>query len=84
MENDGHSILVIADGAAFGPEMDRVMKVNAKNRQLTVYLPESFEWLILSSGVVAGKQLRSLLEDPAYLRGDVRDKIVAVMEKLQI
>lgn len=65
------NILVIADGAAFGPEMDRVMKASAQNPLITVYLPESFEWLILSSGVVGAGNLRTILDDPsAYIDGE--------------
>ena len=64
-EIQGRSILVIADGAAFGPEMDRVMKMAYRNGNITVYLPESFEWLILASGVVEHKDLRTILEEPS-------------------
>ena len=64
-EIQGRSILVIADGAAFGSEMDRVMKMAYRNGNITVYLPESFEWLILASGVVDHKDLRNILEDPS-------------------
>ena len=37
-------ILVIADGAAFGPEMDRVLQLVQTREKLALYLPESFEW----------------------------------------
>lgn len=48
---DAKVILVIADGAAFGAEIERVLQLKrAKN--FVLYLPESFEWNILSSGVV--------------------------------
>lgn len=60
---DDH-ILVIADGAAFGPEMDRVMKLVRRREGLVLYLPESFEWIILSSGVVRDKNLKRILEKP--------------------
>lgn len=60
---DDH-ILVIADGAAFGPEMDRVMKLVGRKKGLVLYFPESFEWLILSSGVVKGKALEKILSKP--------------------
>ena len=39
-------LLVIADGAAFGPEMDRMSKLMASRDDVILYLPESFEWLI--------------------------------------
>ena len=58
------SILVIADGAAFGSECDKVMTyVNDKN-WCHVYLPESFEWLILKSGIIKDSQLKDILEQP--------------------
>ncbi len=44
--NQNESILVIADGAAFGPEMDRVMRLIEVKEDVALYLPESFEWLI--------------------------------------
>lgn len=57
-------ILVIADGAAFGPEMDRAMSLKrAKN--VVYFLPESFEWLVLKSGLVGQKELKQILENPA-------------------
>lgn len=64
-ETQGRSILVIADGAAFGPEMDRVMKMAYRNGNIAVYLPESFEWLVLASGLVDRKELRDILENPS-------------------
>lgn len=36
-------VLVIADGAAFGSEMDRVMKLLDKKKNVVLYLLESFE-----------------------------------------
>lgn len=57
-------VLVIADGAAFGPEMDRVMKAAARRKEIVLYLPESFEWLILKSGVAEAKELKAILEKP--------------------
>ena len=44
-------ILVIADGAAFGPEMDMVLQLVQTRKNLALYLPESFECLVLSSGI---------------------------------
>lgn len=57
--------LIVADGAAFGPEMERVEKELRLHPQTYLYLPESFEWLILKSGLVDSKELRDLLEHPA-------------------
>lgn len=47
-------ILVIADGAAFGAEMDRVMRMVTERKNIALYLPESFEWIILKSGIIDG------------------------------
>lgn len=57
-------VLVIADGAAFGPEMDRVMKRISLRDDRLLYLPESFEWLILKSGIVKDGEISKILEEP--------------------
>lgn len=57
-------ILIIADGAAFGPEMDRVMKLAERRKGIVLYLPESFEWLILKSDVMENRELKTILEKP--------------------
>ncbi len=64
LKRQDQQILVIADGAAFGPEMDRVMKLIRQRKGIVLYLPESFEWLILNSGVVTEKNLNRILETP--------------------
>ena len=57
------NVLAIVDGAAFGPEMEAVMKKVCKG-DLKLYAPESFEWLLLKSGVV--KEVpKDVLENPA-------------------
>lgn len=58
-------LLLIADGAAFGPEMDRIMKLIRSRDNITLYLPESFEWLILKSGIFKGENLKEILERPS-------------------
>lgn len=50
-------ILVIADGAAFGSEIDRVLRLIRERKNVALYLPESFEWMILSSGVLKNNQV---------------------------
>lgn len=58
-------VVVIADGAAFGAEMDRVYKLRASNPgKIALYLPESFEWLILQSGVLEDSDVREILRAP--------------------
>ena len=58
-------ILVIADGAAFGPEMDRVLQLVQTRENLMLYLPESFEWLILSAGVLKDTEVARILQTPS-------------------
>ena len=58
-------ILVIADGAAFGSEMDRVMRLMESRKNIVLYLPESFEWLILSAGVLKNAAMEKILKNPS-------------------
>ena len=51
---------MIADGAAFGSEIEKVLSVK-KARNVIVYLPESFEWLILKSGLIKDSDLADKL-----------------------
>lgn len=53
LECDEENIMIIADGAAFGPEIEKVLSLK-KIKNLTIFLPESFEWLILKSGLIEG------------------------------
>lgn len=58
-------VLVIADGAAFGPEIERILSLNKlRDKKLIIYLPESFEWMILKSGLLKQGQLQAILERP--------------------
>lgn len=58
------NVLVIADGAAFGPEIDKVLQLLAERENSAIYLPESFEWLILSSGIGDDNETREILKAP--------------------
>lgn len=63
LEREYDTALVIADGAAFGPEIERVLSLkNAK--KIMLFLPESFEWIILRSGVVKDTEINAMLEKP--------------------
>ena len=55
---------MIADGAAFGPEMERVMQLMTERQNFALYLPESFEWLILSSDIWEDNEIREILNTP--------------------
>lgn len=58
------STLVIADGAAIGPEMAELYNFTQKNKHIKLYLPESFEWLLLKSGLIDGNIVKEILEYP--------------------
>ncbi len=62
-KNYESEITVVADGAAFGAEMDRIMKLQKQHPdKIKVFLPESFEWMILKSGIVKSSDLVKVLE----------------------
>ncbi len=115
-------ILVVADGSAFGPEMGKLMSLMERFSNIVLYLPESFEWIILKSGVVEGNGIAEILEhpedyieskdffsweryftallirstqggylkyskkqlNPAYLQEKVSDKILSVMDSIDL
>lgn len=60
----GSTILVIADGAAFGSEMEKTLAQRRK-RNIALFLPESFEWLILSSALISDAETADILKDPS-------------------
>lgn len=55
---------VIADGAAIGPEMNRLYKSMKEKKNIKLYLPESFEWLILNSGLLNNNKIKIILQTP--------------------
>jgi hypothetical protein len=57
------NVLIIADGAAFGSEMEKLMGLVSEHPNITVYLSESFEWLILNSGIVDIADLNKILDN---------------------
>lgn len=64
--HEGERVFVIADGAAFGPEAERVLKLQEiRPASITVCLPESFEWLLLSTGLVGDDNLPGVLKSPS-------------------
>ena len=64
-EYENKRLLIIADGAAFGSEMDRVMKKTNMTDHMAIYLPESFEWLILKADVIRDNTIAEVLEHPS-------------------
>lgn len=63
-EAKDEEVCVIADGAAIGPEMNRLYNHVLKRKNFHLFLPESFEWLVLNSGLISGKELKDILETP--------------------
>lgn len=63
-EHRQEKVLVIADGAAFGCEMEKVMQLIKTGRGIALYLPESFEWLILNAGIFYDSELKDILNAP--------------------
>lgn len=57
-------VLVIADGAAFGSEMDVLVKFAEARKNIKIYLPESFEWILLSSGIIKSGDIDDILKEP--------------------
>lgn len=65
LKSSKENTLVIADGAAFGSEIDKVLRLLETRESAALYLPESFEWLILLSGIIKDHELVEILEDPS-------------------
>ena len=63
--HSNENILVIADGAAFGPEIDRILYFMNNRENLALYLPESFEWLILSANILKDNRINHILDSPS-------------------
>ena len=53
---------VVADGAAFGAFVARVLEYAQQRGKSLLYFPESFEWLVLKSGLVTDKDMEKILE----------------------
>lgn len=59
------TVLIIADGAAYGSEMRETMQYIKQFSNYALYLPESFEWLILKSGIFRNNELTAILTNPS-------------------
>lgn len=57
-------ILMVADGAAIGSEMNELYQLMCCNPALKCYLPESFEWMVLKSGIIDGNAVQDILHHP--------------------
>ncbi len=64
-KHKGEKILVIADGVAFGSEIDRVLQVIHGRKNVALFLPESFEWMIMNADILKNNTVRSILSNPS-------------------
>lgn len=63
LDKEQKETLVIADGAAFGPEMAHISQLLRGNNSIKLYLPESFEWLLLYADILNKPFIRKRLEE---------------------
>lgn len=64
LETSEQKICVIADGAAIGSEMQILYELVKAHDNIALYLPESFEWLLLKANIIPGKEINDILEKP--------------------
>lgn len=57
-------VAVIADGAAFGAFIENVLQYAMVQKNVILYFPESFEWILLQSGVASDQKIILELEQP--------------------
>lgn len=62
--SESETVLVVADGASIGSEMNELFQYMKAHPHTGCYLAESFEWLILKSGLVDGNAVQDLLQHP--------------------
>lgn len=65
LEDAEANVMVVADGAAFGAEINRVLNLQKYHPNISVCLPESFEWMILKSGLIRTDDIETVLEKTA-------------------
>lgn len=65
LEKINDNVLIVADGAAFGPELDRILLLMKSHDNIVLYLPESFEWMILAAGLFDNQEIESVLAEPS-------------------
>lgn len=61
------NILVVSDGAAFGAYIEETISTIRSHNEsrIALWLPESFEYLVLKSGVVKSGHIDEVLSDPS-------------------
>ena len=58
-------VVIIADGAAYGPQINETMEYLEEFPNYVIYLPESFEWIILKAEIIRSDVLKKILEEPS-------------------
>lgn len=58
------NVLAIGDGAAFGPYIEKVLGQRVY-KNVRLFLPESFEWTLLQSGLIPSNDIPEILKDPS-------------------
>ena len=64
-QRDRGKLLIVADGAAFGSEISKMTALVVGNPHIVLYLPESFEWILLKSDVLHDAEVREILANPS-------------------
>lgn len=55
---NGTKYLAVVDGAAFGPEMEEMLQyIKYNNNDIEIFAPESFEYMLLTSGLFHSKEI---------------------------
>lgn len=57
-------IMVIADGAAFASQMNKLHRLIRDMKNIHLFLPESFEWLILRADILRDRDTLKVLDAP--------------------
>ena len=65
MNKSEGTTIIVADGAAFGCQMDKVTKIIGRKNNAILYLPESFEYLILQSDLFKDAEISKVLKEPS-------------------
>ena len=64
LKNREKRIFAVVDGAAFGADMQSVVHALESSKGSHVWTPESFEYLILQSGIIQAERLGEIMEKP--------------------
>lgn len=62
--------LVIADGAAFGSQMKKISELMMLKKNVVLFLPESFEYILLQADLFKDSEISKILNSPSeYIDG---------------